>query len=264
MDKRPVGVFDSGIGGLTVFDEIRKTLINEDLIYLGDTANFPYGPKSKEEIIEFTKRNVDFLINQNCKTVIIACGTATSQALNAVKDMYDVPIIGIINPTVEKILQEKNETIGIIATEGTIRANSWEIAIKEKDNNINVINKACPLLAIMAEEDFKTEEVQETLKEYLKPFKNTQVDKLILGCTHYPIFKKLIREELENKVEIISTSEIISEYLKELLHNNNQENEKDNIGDYKILLTEKKDNFINISNRIFNINKDKIFLAQIS
>lgn len=263
MDNRPIGIFDSGIGGLTVFSEVKSRLINEDLIYLGDTANFPYGPRPKEEIINLTKKNVEFLILKNCKMIVIACGTATSQALDRVKDRYNVPIIGIIEPTVEEILKDENETIGIIATEGTIRANSWEIAIKERNKSVNVINKACPLLARMAEEDFETEEVQVALKKYLEPFKNIRVDKLILGCTHYPIFRELIEQELENNVEIISTSEGVCEYIRELMNKKDAENTKEHMGEYKIFLSKKSYNFTNISKRLFNIDESKVYLADI-
>lgn len=261
MDKRPIGIFDSGIGGLTVFSEAKKRFVNEDLIYLGDTAHFPYGPKSKEEIINFTKKNIAFLINQKCKLIIIACGTATSQALEIVKNNYEEPIIGIIEPTVEAILQEDIDTIGIIATEGTIRANSWENAIKNRNSDIHVINKACPLLAKMAEEDFKKEEVKKVLKEYLEPFKNRKIDKLILGCTHYPIFKELIEKELENQTKVISTSEIVCKYVEQILKEQNKQNEETNKGDYKIFLTDKKNKFIEISNRLFQTEEDKIYIA---
>ena len=259
MDKRPIGIFDSGIGGLTVFSEMRKQLKNEDLVYLGDTANFPYGPKSKEEIIEFTKRNIEFLIKQDCKFIVIACGTATSHALEIVQNKYSVPIIGIIEPTVDKILEEDNKVIGIMATVGTIKSDSWGRAIKNKNPKINVINGACPLLAEMAEEDFNIEEVRQALKEYLEPFKGKEVDRLILGCTHYPIFKELIQEELREEVAVISTSEIVSDYIKEILKIKESNNDEDNTGDYKIYLSSSESNFINIAKRIFEIQEEKVY-----
>lgn len=264
MDKRPIGIFDSGIGGLTVFTEARKMFPNEDFIYLGDTDNFPYGSKSKEEIISLAEKNINFLINNNCKLIIIACGTATSQALPVVKNKYKEPIIGIIEPTVDEILKDNVNNIGVIATEGTIRANSWEEAIKSRNSNINVINKACLLLAKMAEENFAIEKIKEVLKEYLGPFKNQNIDKLILGCTHYSIFKELIEIELENNIEVISTAKIVCKFVKEMLEKQEAINSKDNNGEYKIFLTKRSNNFIDISNRLFDIDKEKIYLAILS
>ena len=138
MDNRPIGMFDSGVGGLTVYEEIKKKLPNEKIIYLGDTKEFPYGSKSKQSIIELTKNNIEFLLKYNVKLIIIACGTATSQALEEVRKIYRVPIIGIIEPTVKYIKQEENyNNIGIIATRGTIRSNTWEKSIKDIIKNVH-------------------------------------------------------------------------------------------------------------------------------
>lgn len=183
MDTRPIGIFDSGVGGMTVLAEIKKLLPNEDLIYLGDTKNFPYGVKSKETIIELSKNCIDFLIKQDVKMIVIACGTATSQALEEMKKIYSIPIIGIIEPTVESIKNENNikNKIGVIGTEGTIRSNEWEKKLKNSINNVEVINKACPLLAPMAEQGWIQNKVAyEAIKEYMAPFIGENIDKLIL------------------------------------------------------------------------------------
>ena len=132
MNNKAIGIFDSGVGGLTVLAEIRKNLPNENIIYLGDTKNFPYGNRTKEEIIEFSIKNVQTLINKEVKIIVIACGTATSQALETVKEMFDIPIIGIIEPTVEYIKEQNYKEVGVIATEGTIRSGAWEQKLKEK------------------------------------------------------------------------------------------------------------------------------------
>lgn len=198
MDTRPIGIFDSGVGGMTVLSEIKKKFPNEDLIYLGDTKNFPYGDKSKETIIKMAIKCVEFLIKNNVKLIIIACGTATSQALKELKNIYKIPIIGIITPTIINIKRNinpnKRNTIGVIATEGTIRSGKWEEELKQEIDNVIVINKACPLLAPMAEQGWTNNNVaKEAIKEYMRPFKKQKIDKLILGCTHYPLFKELIR-----------------------------------------------------------------------
>lgn len=201
MDTRPIGIFDSGVGGMTVLSEVKKRFPNEDLIYLGDTKNFPYGDKSKETIIKMATKCAGFLINKNVKLIIIACGTATSQALEELKNMYKVPIIGIITPTILDIkrntIPSKKKSIGVIATEGTIRSGKWEEELCEEIENVTVINKACPLLAPMAEQGWTSNNVaKEAIKEYMKPFKEQKIDKIILGCTHYPLFKELIRARI--------------------------------------------------------------------
>ena len=152
MDNRKIGIFDSGIGGLTVLKEIEKRIPNENYIYLGDTLNFPYGEKSKEEIINYSKKNIEYLISQNVKMVIIACGTATSQSLEEMRTIFNIPIIGIISPTVDYVKSLNIRKIGVIATTGTIRSGAWEKKLKDEIAGIEVINKACPLLASIAEE----------------------------------------------------------------------------------------------------------------
>ena len=255
MNSKPIGIFDSGLGGLTVLSEIKKKLNNENYIYLGDTKNFPYGSKTKENIIALSKKNIDFLIKKNVKLIVIACGTATSQALDEVKNLYNIPIIGIIEPTILSLKEEQNKNkIGVIATEGTIRSGAWEKSIKENIKNACVINKACPLLAQMAEEGWTDNEVARyAVKEYMKPFKNKDIDKMILGCTHYPLFEKLIREELGESVELINTGEKAAIYLEKYLKENNLQSEK-NIGKQEIYLTEKQDKFIEIAEKLLREN----------
>lgn len=231
MDNRPIGIFDSGVGGMTVLSEIKKKLPNEELIYLGDTKNFPYGDKSQENIVKIAKKCAKFLIEQDVKLIVIACGTATSQALEALKEEFYIPIIGIIKPSImdikENIDENKKTTIGVIATEGTIRSNKWEEGLKETIPNVEVINKACPLLAPMAEQGWtKNNVAKETIKEYMKAFEGKNIDKIILGCTHFPLFSELIQNELGKNVEIVNTGEKIAKYLKRYLQENNIQNDK--------------------------------------
>ena len=202
MDNRPIGIFDSGVGGITVLKEIQKRLPNENYIYLGDTKNFPYGEKSREEIVKFAIQNVEYLIKQNVKIIIIACGTATSQAIDILQQKFEIPIIGIIKPTVEYIKEKEYKEVGVIATEGTIRSGEWERQLRKNISNINVINKACPMLATIAEEGRATGiEGRNAIKEYMKSFKEKKINKIILGCTHFPIYEQVIRDELKYDVE---------------------------------------------------------------
>ena len=245
MDNRPIGMFDSGIGGLTVYKEVKKIFPNESIIYLGDTKRFPYGSKTKENIIEISKQCIDFLISKNVKLVIIACGTATSQALDDLKEVYDIPIIGIIDPTISYIKENNYKNIGIIATRGTINSNTWERKLKEDIKKIEVQNKACPLLAPLAEEGWTDNKIAKLIiKEYIKDFK--EIDALILGCTHYPMFEKIIKEELPN-TKIINTGIITAKYLENNLITNNKKNTKDTF-----YLTDTEGNFVNVSKKILN------------
>lgn len=252
IDTRPIGMFDSGVGGLTVLKEVIKNNENEDIIYLGDTKRFPYGSKSKENIIELTKKGIDFLISKDVKAIIIACGTATSQALEEMKKIYKIPIIGIIEPTINYIKENNNiKNIGVIATTGTIRSKGWERNILDKIPNAKVQNKACPLLAPMAEEGWTNNEIAKlTIREYLKEFKN--IDCLILGCTHYPLFKDIIKEEISSKVEIINTGEMVSKYLNKMLKINELQNDENKKGKYEIFLTDTETNFVNVAKKLLN------------
>ena len=265
MDTRPIGMFDSGVGGLTVLKEVIKKNSNEDIIYLGDTERFPYGSKSKETIIELTKNGIDFLVSKNVKAVVIACGTATSQALEEVKEKYDIPIIGIIDSTVDYINENENlRSIGIIATAGTIRSNGWQNKISNKVQDAKFQAKACPLLAPMAEEGWTDNEIAKlTIHEYLKDF--TNIDCLILGCTHYPLFKDVIEKELDSNVQIINTGEMLSDDLKKILEKNNKTNSIENKGKYEIYLTDTETNFINVAKKLLKDDEisDKIKKAEL-
>lgn len=254
MDNRPIGMFDSGVGGITVLKEIMNKCPNEEIIYLGDTKNFPYGNKSKESIINITKKGIEFLISKGVKAVIIACGTSTSQALEEVQKNYNIPIIGIIDETVEYVKEKEYKNIGVIATEGTIRSKGWQNKLYKAIPDAVVANKACPLLAPMAEEGLtNSKEAKSAIKMYLKELKN--VECLILGCTHYPLFSHLIKEELGEKKEIIDTGKILSEKIKEILikdaiENQNAKKEFDGNRKYQIYITKIEENFVKITGKI--------------
>lgn len=249
-DKRPIGIFDSGVGGLTVLDQIKNKLPNENIIYLGDTKNFPYGDKNKEEIIKFSENNAKFLIEKDVKMIIIACGTATSQALDILKNKFDIPIIGIIEPTIDYVKGKHIKKIGVMATEGTIKSNAWEENLKSKIEDIVVINKACPMMATIAEEGRAlSKEGRDVIRQYIDPFKKEKIHKIILGCTHYPIYERIIREEMPYEVELINTGFTIANYVDMFLENNNMKNilKKDK---EIVYLTKNELNFKNIAKNI--------------
>ncbi len=251
MDTRPIGMFDSGVGGLTVYKEIRKIFPNEDVIYYGDTKSFPYGNKSKESIISLTKKGIDFLISKNVKAIIIACGTATSQALEAMRCLYTIPIIGIIDSTAKYIAKQLNlNTIGVVATSGTIRSNGWQLALLKYNSSLHIINKPCPLLALMAEEGWTNNQIADlTISEYMKELYN--VDALILGCTHYPLFTNIFKKYLKAGALIINTGTIIAQDLCTVLKDNLL-NYSTHTGNLDIYLTDTECNFVFVADKLLN------------
>lgn len=256
MDKRAIGIFDSGVGGLTVFSEIRKNMPNENVIYLGDTKNFPYGNRSKKEIIEFAIENTKKLVRQDVKIIVVACGTVTSQAIDVLHEEFDIPIIGIIEPTVEYIKNQNIKEIGVIATEGTIRSGAWEKTLKENIKGISVVNKACPMLATIAEEGrAESEEGKTAIKEYMEPFKQNNIKQIILGCTHFPIYERIIKEEMGYDIELINTGITVSEYVKKFLKDNKLNNIGKNSKQY-IYLTKPEREFKNIAKNIMKVDID--------
>lgn len=254
MDNRPIGMFDSGIGGLTVFEEVKKLNPREQIIYLGDTRRFPYGSKSKEAIIEISKQCVEFLINKNVKLIVIACGTATSQTIEVLQKEYDIPIIGIIQPTIEDLKEKKVEgKVGVIATKGTIKSDAWRRNLLNQIEGIQVINNPTPLLAQLAECGWIDNKVAEdAIHEYMKPLKD--VNKIILGCTHYPLFIPLIKKELGEGTEIINIGEKLAQYLQMFLKENNMLTDKNGEKD-KIFLTDIDETFSETA-KVFLTNKE--------
>lgn len=222
MDNRPIGIFDSGCGGLTVLKEYLNLLPNENYIYFGDTARLPYGSKSKETIIEFSKQIVNFLISKDVKMIIIACGTASACAYDVLKDIYDIPIKSIIIPTAKAI---EDTEIGVIATKGTINSNAWEENIHTFHSDSQVISKACPLFVPLVEEGFANTEIAKLVaKDYLSIFENSNITSLILGCTHYPILEKTIRETIKNNINIVNIGYYSALDTKEYLESNSMLN----------------------------------------
>ena len=249
MDTRPIGIFDSGVGGLTVYKEIRNFFPSENIVYLADSKNFPYGNKSKAEIISIVKNNIEFLISKNVKAIIIACGTATTLALDSVKDLYNIPILGIIEPTALYFSSKSNiKTIGVIATKGSINSNVWANSISKYNSKFTILNQACPLLAPLAEEGKISESfTKNTIHEYMSNLHN--VDALILGCTHYPLFTNILKGEVLEKTEIINPGTILAKYLKDFF-NSNLLNSNINLGNLRIFLTNSNNKFSIVAEKL--------------
>lgn len=202
----PVGVFDSGVGGLTVAREIMRNLPSEKLVYFGDTARVPYGNKSKETIIRYSRQIIRFLQEQQVKAIVVACNTASAFALDAVRDEFDIPIIGVIESGARVAAEEtKNKRVGVIGTVGTVGSGIHEAYLKGLDPEITVFGKACPLFVPLVEEGWLHDPVTvEVATRYLRDLQEKEVDTLILGCTHYPLLRSTIGEIMGDGVRLVN------------------------------------------------------------
>lgn len=212
----PIGVFDSGIGGLTVVRQIHKLLPHEELIYLGDTARVPYGTKSPTTVVRFATEITQFLAQQQVKAVVVACNTVSAWALPSLENTFDMPILGVIQPGVEAAVDKsRRKRIGIIGTAATIRSQAYERAILIRNNEAQVFTRSCPLLVPLVEEGWIRHAVTKAvLEEYLRPLLKQQIDTLVLGCTHYPLLKHTLREIVGPDVVLVDSAVSCARALK--------------------------------------------------
>ena len=214
MSKKAIGFIDSGVGGLTVVKQAIKQLPNESIYYLGDSARCPYGPRPKEEVIQYTWEMTQFLLKKDIKMLVIACNTATAAALDVIRDRVDIPVIGVINPgSRAAIKHSKNERIAVIGTKGTINSDVYKQTIKDKDKGISVISMSCPKFVPLVESNqYNGSIAKKVVAETLKPLLKESIDTLILGCTHYPLLTPLIQNVMGPCVTLIdSGAETVSE-----------------------------------------------------
>ncbi len=223
---KAIGVFDSGVGGLTVVKELIRQLPGEDIIYFGDTARVPYGIKSKETVIRFSIENILFLLKQDVKLICVACNTVSSVALPVIQSYFRVPMVGVLNPGVrEAVYATQNKRIGVIGTRGTIKSRAYEIQIKQLDPAAKVTAVSCPLFVPFVEEGWLSGKVVlEVARTYLQPLKQAGVDTLILGCTHYPILKPIIKEVMGKNVALIDSAKQVAIEVKKILAQENMLN----------------------------------------
>lgn len=207
--SRPIGVFDSGIGGLTVVAEIMRQLPNEEIVYFGDTARLPYGPKSSETVTQFAIEDTEFLLRHGVKMVVVACNTASSVAMETLSDRYDLPVVGVIKPgALAAVSSTLDGRIGVIGTEGTIASRAYSREIAKLDRDAEVLEQSCPLFVPLAEEGWTDREVTLVIAhEYLTPLRDAGVDVVVLGCTHYPILKGTIGKVFGPGVRLIDSAE---------------------------------------------------------
>jgi glutamate racemase len=247
MPERPIGVFDSGVGGLTVLRALKEHLPSENLIYFGDTARVPYGNKSPKTIIKFSIQNVRLLERFNVKMVVVACNTSSAHALEVLKSNFSFPIVGVIEPGAREAVKiSKSGKIGVIGTEATVRSEAYKRAIVSLNPFCQVYQKACPLFVPLIEEGWLNDEVTyEVAKRYLREVMDKGVDTLVLGCTHYPLIKDVLSKICQG-ISLVDSAEAVAKEVEKLLPVRSKRKE----GQVKILVSDKTERFERISKMI--------------
>jgi glutamate racemase len=254
VNDAALGLFDSGVGGLTVVRAVQDLLPGEDVIYLGDTARLPYGSKSPETIRRFVAEDVDFLLSKSVKAIVVACNTATAHALPEFWKNCPVPIMGVIEPGVQAALANADaDRIGIIATRGTIQSHAYQHELATRKRGLMIHGIATPLLVPLIEENWISEEVtKEILRKYLEPLMTKGIDTLMLACTHYPLLIPLLTEILPDDVRLVDSATTCAEHLKRMLEEKNLLSGKSGVGKLEIHLTDLSEQFEELAGRFLN------------
>lgn len=258
--ERPIGIIDSGVGGLTVMQEITKQLPRENLIYLGDIARCPYGSRTKKEIKRFTCEMVNFLLEKNIKLLVIACNTATAHTLNELEKSLDIPVMGVIQPgSRTAIKHSEDQNIAVIGTESTIRSQRYVYELKKINPNVRVSSVACPTFVPMIEKGaFEGPKVEREIHRKLYKIKKQNIDTLILGCTHYPLIKDAIQNELGTQIKIVSSGEETAREVSAILKLNNLTNLNNSKPHFQFYTTGDSELFIELTERLFEFYIDDI------
>ena len=265
-DNRAIGVFDSGLGGLTVVKELKKVLPNENIVYFGDTGRVPYGIKSKETIRRYTVEDENFLLSKDVKLIIAACGTVSSVA-GDISDNLPVPFFEVVSHSSREAAKKtKNNIIGVIGTSATVKSQKHFEYLSNISKDISVVSSACTLFVPLVEEgwiDENDEVVIETVKRYLEPIKNAKADTLILGCTHYPVLSKAIEKVMGSNVKLINSGTATANAVKEYLENNNSLNNSKNRGNQSFYVSDKPNSFCTIASILLGEKIDDTKVEQV-
>ena len=256
----PIGVFDSGIGGLTVVRELIRQLPNESIIYFGDTARVPYGPKSPDTVIRYSREIVDFLKGEGVKAVVVACNTATAHALSALKEENELPIIGVIEPgSRAAAAATKSRRVGVIGTHGTINSGAYERAIAAIEPGAEITALACPLFVPLVEEGWlDTEVTRMVAHEYLDPIEHANVDTLVLGCTHYPLLKGVIGQVVGREVRLIDSAEETAAETGRVLQERNLAHDATESARYRFIASDAPEQFLRVGQRFLGASIDRV------
>lgn len=246
MNSQPIGIFDSGVGGTSIWKELQRLLPHEDMIYLADSKNAPYGMKSREAIIELSKKNTEWLLAKECKIVVVACNTATTNAIEYLRSHYDVPFIGIEPAIKPAALHSNTKKVGILATKGTLGSQLFHSTSKTHATDIEILEREGEgLVALIEAGELDTDTIRQLLSKYLEPMVQAGIDHLVLGCTHYPYLIPAIKEILPTAIRIIDCGEAVAKQTYRVLQGNGQLNDSKAAG-----------------NHLFYINADKAVLEQ--
>lgn len=261
----PIGVFDSGIGGLTVMKEIMRQLPNESIIYFGDTARVPYGSKSKSTVLKYSRQIVRFLLTRQVKAIVVACNTASALALDEIRTEIDIPIMGVVEPGAAMAAQmTETNHIGIIGTESTIKSGIYNKCLRRINPEITVVSKACPLFVPLVEEGFWDDRVTEDIaSRYLHELKEYEIDSLILGCTHYPLLRRMIGREMGEGVQLINPAYETAKSLKKLLDTCGIWNDSQSRAVYQYCVSDGVEKFISFADAVLPCHVEKTTVINI-
>lgn len=259
----PIGVFDSGIGGLTVLREITRLLPNESTIYLGDTARVPYGSKSRETVERYSFEVAGFLLKHNIKMLVAACNTASAFAVASLKEKLDIPVIGVIEPGARAAVSvTKSGKVGVIGTEGTIKSSAYCSAIKAVNPKVSTFTKACPLFVPLVEEGWANEDVTKIIAErYLSGLQGSGIDTLVLGCTHYPLLKETISAVMGDGVKLIDSAEATAEEVMRVLAERGLVSGPSSKARHRFFVTDSPERFLTVGRRFFGEGLEAAELA---
>ncbi len=260
ISENPIGIFDSGIGGLTVVKRTDEFLPDENVIYFGDTARVPYGTKSNSTVIEYALQDAAFLMKSNIKMLIVACNTASSVAIPAIEDKFSIPVIGVIKPGAEMALNNtKNGRIGVIGTNATINNKAYSTELLNLDPDLKVFEKACPLFVPLAEEGWTEHRASLLIaEEYLAELKKENIDTLILGCTHYPILTNVIQKVMGDDVKLIDSGTASAVILKKYLVENGLVNKSESRGRHEYYVSDISTKFREVAEMFLGRPVEKI------
>lgn len=267
MTWQSIGIFDSGVGGLTVLREITRLLPQEDTIYFGDTARVPYGTKSPETVTRYAQEITSFLVRRDIKLLVVACNTASAVALPHLKRMFSIPVVGVIEPGAERAVSATlNGRIGVIGTSATIRSSAYTRAIKRKKSDAIVLTRACPLFVPLAEEGWVDNQVARLTAEiYLQELKEAAIDTLVLGCTHYPLLKTLISDVMGEGVTLVDSAAETARTVASILAERKIMRPSSEVGNHSCFVSDIPAGFVRVGNRflggklgdVYQVNLDE-------
>jgi glutamate racemase len=259
-NEAPIGVFDSGMGGLTVVREMMRQLPNESIIYFGDTARVPYGPKSPDTVLRYSREITSYLRDQGVKALVIACNTATAHALPALREEFDLPIVGVIEPGARAVAgATRTRKVGVIGTAGTIRSRAYEKEIRKLLPDAQITAQACALFVPLVEEGWvDTEPTRAIARNYLAPLVSAEVDTVVLGCTHYPLMKTVIGNVVGREVRLIDSAEETARQTGQVLRENGLENTTPNQARYRFIASDAPDTFLALGERFLGSAIDRV------